>query len=80
MPNTGLFNITRADAAPAEGQQGTRSVTRVRAQCLTCLTDLRATLGAGLEAVEGGVVIACSGCGARQGVSNNLFAEVTRGV
>lgn len=77
MPNTGRFDITRADAACAEAADGCVKVTELRAQCLSCSRYFLARLGAGLESMEGGVVISCSACGARQGVSTSLFEGVT---
>lgn len=77
MPNTGRFNIIRADKASAEIPEGSRQVAELRAQCLSCSRSFLAKSGAGLESVDGGVVITCTACGARQGVSTQLFAAVT---
>lgn len=79
MPSTGLFNIVLAKAGKAEGSRVGIKVDEVTAQCLTCDGTLSAKPGAGLEAVEGGVVIVCTACGVRQAVSNQLFAAVIRG-
>lgn len=79
MPSTGLFNIILAKAAKADGPPAAIKVEEVEAQCLTCEGRLCAKLGAGLEAVKGGIVVVCTTCGARQGISNHLFAGVIRG-
>jgi hypothetical protein len=77
MPNTGRFNILRADTAGAEIPEGSPQARKLRAQCLSCSLSFLAKPGAGLESVDGGVVITCAACGARQGVSTRLFAAVT---
>lgn len=79
MPNTGLFDIIHALAARAEEKPACLLVCEVHAHCLTCQGSVQAKTGSGLESVEGGVVIACPECGARQAVSNHLFLDVIQG-
>lgn len=76
MPNTGLFDIIHALATKADEPPACLLVCEVHAQCLTCQESVQAKAGSGLESVEGGVVIACPECGARQAVSNHLFLDV----
>lgn len=77
MPNTGRFDIIRADATCGEATLGSAQVTELRAKCLSCSRFFLAKPGSGLEPLDGGVVIICTACGARQGVSIHLFAAVT---
>ena len=75
MPNTGLFDIIDALATRADESPACLLVCEVHAQCLTCQESVQAKAGSGLESVEGGVVIACPECGARQGVSNCFWTS-----
>ena len=73
MPNTGSFHLHEVSGQTEGTPEHFTSITAVRATCLKCKTVLHAKGLPELENIEGGTVLCCSGCGARQAISNARF-------
>ncbi len=73
MPNTGSFHLHEVSGQSEGTPEHFTFITAVRATCLKCKTVLHAKGLPELENIKGGTVLCCSGCGARQAISNARF-------
>lgn len=75
MPYTGLF-ILRSVTGLIDSNTGKLSeAVCISATCLTCERYFEAAAAPDLEAIVGGAILYCSGCGTRQAISNAHFDE-----
>lgn len=73
MPDTGLFYVLDLDAVRnCDGSLA--RVTAISVRCNGC-KHITHTKAPGLETMPGGTLLACSGCGERQAVSNARLVE-----
>ena len=73
MPNTGSFHLHEVLGTTEGTPEHFTSITAVRATCQKCRRTMHATSPPELESIEGGTILACAGCGARQAISNARF-------
>lgn len=71
MPDTGLFYILALDYGADDARIG--HVNSITIRCNRCHHVTR--LNKRIERIEGGTVLTCGKCGARQAVSNARLAE-----
>lgn len=73
MPNTGLFYVLDLDAERDE-HGALERVMAIRISCNHC-RHVTYSKVPDLETMPGGTLLACSGCGERQAVSNARLVE-----
>lgn len=73
MPDTGLFYVLNLDAVRDHDGNLDR-VTAISVRCNHC-THITHAKAPELETMPGGTLLACTGCGERQAVSNARLVE-----
>lgn len=75
MPHTGLFILNRVRGEIESATKRLVKPRSVKAICLSCYCHVDASSPPDLEVIEGGVILYCRHCGARQAITDARFAE-----